>query len=124
MITTLIATVALCFSGMGCFALARPEHVVALFGTRALSIDGRNEVRAVYGGFGLAMAAILFATLREPPWVAGALLTVSLALFGMAGGRLVSRLIDGGAGRMPWLFFAIELVLASALLGAFKAHGA
>jgi hypothetical protein len=32
--------------------------------------------------------------------------------------------IDGAAGRIPWLFFAIEIGLASALLGAFTALGA
>ena len=115
----IVVAVALFFAGMGGFALAWPERVVALFGTPALTADGRNEVRAVYGGYGLAVAGILVVTLREPSWAPGALLAVSVSLFGMAGGRLVSRAAEGSAGRYPWLFFGIELALSAALLLTF-----
>jgi hypothetical protein len=36
----------------------------------------------------------------------------------MAFGRAVSRVIDGSAGFYPWLFFAIEIVGGTVLVGA------
>lgn len=118
-LTFLVLLVAAFFAGMGAFALARPERVLAIFGTQSLTTDGRNEVRAVYGGFGLAIAALLFAALRAPAWAPGAFLAVAVALFGMAGGRLVSIAIDRSAGRYPWLFAGIEILLGVILMLAF-----
>ena len=103
--------------------LVWPERVVALFGTPGLSIDGRNEVRAVYGGFGLAIAWLLFAALRAPIWASGALLAVAVALFGMATGRLISIAIDRKAGRFPVLFFFVEVLLGGVLILAFGESG-
>ena len=120
----LVLWVAGFFAAMGLYALRWPARVVALFGTPSLTADGRNEVRAVYGGFGLAVTAALVAALRAPDWGPGVFLAVALALLGMAFGRLVSRLFDGPAGPYPWLFFGIELALAAALLFAFSARTA
>lgn len=118
MATILIIAVAVFFAGMGLVALARPEQVLAFFGTPSLSRDGRNEVRAVYGGFGLAVVSLLLVALEQPALRPGVLLTVALALVGMAAGRLISALIDGLPGFYPCLFFAVELALAAALLVA------
>ena len=124
LVSVLVIGVALFFATMDVFALLRPERVVSFFGTTSLTVDGRNEVRAVYGGFGIAVAAVLVAALREPSWGAGAFLAIAAALFGMAGGRLVSRAVDGRAGRYAWLFLGVELVLAASLLLAFAERAA
>jgi hypothetical protein len=108
--------VALFFLGMGLVALADPERVVAYFGIATLTVDGRSEVRAVYGGFGIAVAALLVFALQSDRLGAGILAAVGLSLAGMAAGRLVSRLADGGAGFYPRLFLGLELVMAAALL--------
>jgi hypothetical protein len=121
-VSFLILSVALFFACMGAFALAWPDRVLANFGTPTLTRDGRNEVRAVYGGFGLAIAGVLLATMRGADSAPGVFLAVSIALFGMAGGRLVSLAVDGSAGAVPWLFFGIEVVLGGALLLAFFAQ--
>ncbi len=107
------------FLAMGFVAIVAPGRVVGLFGTRALSIDGRNEVRAVYGGFGLAVGCLLVATLRWSAVAPGVQLALATSLFGMAGGRALSRAIDRAAGPYPWLFFVVEIGLGSALLLAF-----
>ncbi|WP_442942185.1 hypothetical protein [Nonomuraea sp. NBC_00507] len=44
--------VAVFFAGMGVYGLVAPGTLVAPFGIRVPSAGGRNEVRAVYGGFG------------------------------------------------------------------------
>ena len=116
--SALVLVPALFFAGMGLFAFAWPERVVGFFGTPNLTVDGRNEVRAVYGGFGVAVAALLFGALAAPELARGIEITVAIALLGMAFGRIVSRVIDGGAGRYPWLFLGVEIALAVCLLGA------
>lgn len=114
----LVVGVAVFFALMGLVALATPDRVLAFFGTRALTRDTRNEVRAVYGGFGLAIAGALCATFFLPSLRDGTLMTVTLALLGMAGGRLVAVVVDGSPGVFPWLFFGVEIALAAALLAA------
>jgi hypothetical protein len=111
-----ILLIAALFALMGLAAIARPERILATVGTPALTRDGRNEVRAVYGGFGLAIAALLCAARYDAAIRSGALLAVGLALAGMAAGRVLSILLDGAPGRYPWIYLAVELAGAAALL--------
>ena len=62
---TLLGLIASAFLLMGLGALWRPVLVTAQFGIPSLTRDGRNEVRAVYGGFGLAMALVLLAAMQR-----------------------------------------------------------
>jgi hypothetical protein len=108
------------FAAMGAFALVRPAEVLALFGVAVTSPDGRSEVRAVYGGFGLAVAALLAVAAagggnaRE-----GILVAVGFALAGMAAGRVISRATERPSGFYPvWFFCLVESVGAGALLAA------
>lgn len=119
MTLALVYLVAAFFAGMGLVALLQPERVLAFFGTRSLTRDGRNEVRAVYGGFGLAIAILLLGTLSFLASLRdGILVTIAVALLGMAIGRLVSVAIDGSPGRFVWLILAAELIMAAMLLRA------
>jgi len=103
---------------MALVAFASPATVVAYFGIAELSVDGRNEVRAVYGGFGLVVAGLVAVAPYWPRFGPGILLTIALSLFGMALGRVISRTVDGGAGFYPWLFFVIEVAGGGALIAA------
>ena len=60
MSTAAITVMAVFFLGMGIFGLAAPRALVAPFGI-ALGGAGtaNSEVRAVYGGFGVAVAVLL-----------------------------------------------------------------
>lgn len=113
--------VAVGFLLMALVAFASPASVVAYFGVLDLSMDGRNEVRAVYGGFGLAVAGLVAVAPYWPRFGPGILLTIALSLFGMALGRAISRAVDGGAGFYPWLFFCIEVAAGAALIAALMA---
>ncbi|MBI3437655.1 MAG: DUF4345 family protein [Proteobacteria bacterium] len=104
------------FALMGVGALAAPTSVTRQFGIQDLTPAGRNEVRAVYGGFGITMAIMLAAALLAAPLRTGVCLTLAAALAGMAGGRLFSFLIDRKIGRAPLFYFGIEVVLAGLLL--------
>lgn len=116
----LVLLVAALFALMGVAALVRPESILAYFGITTLTRDGRNEVRAVYGGFGVAVAGLLCVARFNEAIRTGAVLAVAVALLGMAVGRLISALLDGAPGRYPWVFLGVELAGAAVLLGALQ----
>ena len=113
-----IAVVGVFFLAMGTYALISPAALVAPFRLSAQSPESRSEVRAVYGGFGIAMAAVLGAAALDIGGIrTGAVTAVGLALIGMAGGRLVSRLFDTAVRFYPiWFYFGIEVLTGTALL--------
>ena len=106
------------FLGMGVFATVWPTGIVRLFGTTSLTVAGRNEVRAVYGGFGIAVALVLAWSQQRPDLEQGIVLAVALSLAGMALGRLVSFAIDRQIAIVPVVFFLLEAALAGFLLVA------
>ena len=116
MSVALVVVVAVFFAAMGLVALVAPERILVPFGIPSLTVDARNEVRAVYGGFGIAIAALLVAATRLPVYRPGILLCVAGSVFGMAAGRLISRTIEAGAGFYPGLFFGVEIALGCMLL--------
>ena len=61
------------FLGMGVCALVRPQFVVSFVKLVPETADARNEVRAVYGGFGIAIAVLLAvaALTYAPKFIAG-----------------------------------------------------
>ncbi|MFA5940932.1 MAG: DUF4345 family protein [Sinimarinibacterium sp.] len=109
-----VALVAVLFGGMGLAALVQPAFIGGFFDVRFESVDGRNEVRAVYGGFGLAMAAALALALRTPELREGIVVCVAFALGGMATGRVLSALVER-PGFWPWFFFGVESTGAAVL---------
>lgn len=111
-----LATVAAAFLLMGLGALAQPTLVTRQFGIGELSADARNEVRAVYGGFGVFAAAAALLAITEPDLRTGIGTTLALALGGMAAGRLVGWAIDHQLGRIPAAYLTIELIAAAMLL--------
>lgn len=115
MVTAVTVIAAVFFAGMGIYGLVAPDRLVAPFDISLGSAAARSEVRAVYGGFGLAIAAVLALALAEPDLRSGILITVAAALAGMAFGRLISA-ADGRAHFYPdWFYFVVESVAAAAL---------
>jgi hypothetical protein len=112
----MIAVVAVFFLAMGAYALVVPGRVLSFFGVHVETVDGRNEVRAVYGGFGIAMGLVLALATHASTLRDGVLVCAAVALLGMAGGRATAALIDGRPGVFPLLFGAIEVTLAVMLL--------
>jgi hypothetical protein len=110
-----VGGIAVFFLGMGVYALAWPERVLTIFGTQVTTRDGRNEVRAVYGGYGITMAAALAVALGDDGLRAGVFVCLALAMLGMALGRVCSAVIDGRASAVTTLFGSIELAIAVAL---------
>ncbi len=114
-----VAVVAIFFAGMGALALLAPEHILRTFGTTALTADGRNEVRAVYGGFGVAVAVLLVLAARSDSIRPGVFLAIAVALLGMAGGRVIAALVERPARFYPcWFYCVVEVALAGLLVAA------
>lgn len=116
---TVIGLVAAFFLGMGLYGLARPGALIRPFGITLPSTEARAEVRAVYGGFGVAIAGILAVAAMGHAMRDGILIAVAAALVGMAFGRLVSGVVDTPKAFYPnWFYLFVELILAGALLWA------
>jgi Domain of unknown function (DUF4345) len=98
------------FAVMGSLGLFAPGRLTAIFGLRELTPDTRNEVRAAYGGFALALAGLLLYVSPGDPLRDGILFTVSVACAGMASGRVIGALIET-PGRWPVVFFIAETAL-------------
>ncbi len=103
------------FTAMGLVGLLAPDRVLAQFGILKLTTASRNEVRAVYGGFGLAMALALGVALTRSRLVPGVCATLALALAGMVLGRLASALVDRAFDRIPLGYGCIEATGAALL---------
>lgn len=106
------------FAVMGAAAMVRPALVPAQFGAGAETAEIRTEVRAVYGGFGLAMAALLIAAaLTSSSYRDGVALTTGIALAGMAVGRAIGAVLERPRGLYPTVAILLgEAVAAGALL--------
>jgi hypothetical protein len=98
------------FGAMGGALLWRPEYVTRLTNVELTTIESRNEVRAVYGGFGIAMAIAMFIAVVYSPLRGGIMLTAGLALLGMAAGRGYSAWLERPS-TMIWAFLGIEALL-------------
>lgn len=104
---------AACFAVMGITALAAPIRFAEPLGLNPTPRRGTNEVRAVYGGFGLAIAALLIAVADDPALRPGACTAVALALYGMAAGRLVSAAVERGIHPLMAFFVLFEVGLGT-----------
>jgi hypothetical protein len=125
MLSTLTLLVAIFFAGMGVLALVAPERITATVGAPVLTLAGRNEARAVYGGFGIAMCVILIAAPSLPAMTRGIYITVAMALGGMAAGRLVAAAVERPRSFFPcWLYCAMETAMAVVLFAASNAFPA
>ena len=115
--TAVIGVIAVFFLGMGIYALAAPAALVRPFGITLGESASRSEVRAVYGGFGLAIAGVLvFAAVAGGDLQTGILITVGAALAGMAFGRLLAAVLGDRTAFYPnWFYCLVEAVAAAAL---------
>ncbi|WP_067433727.1 DUF4345 family protein [Nocardioides jensenii] len=92
------------YAAIGVMALARPAMVPELFGGTAPTADSRNEIRAVYGGLTLAMAAV---GLKAPA-------TIGVLSAGMATGRAASVALEPESSMLTKVFVGLEVGLAAA----------
>ncbi len=111
-------TVAVFLLVMGLLALYSPIRFAKPLGLTLVPARGTNEVRAVYGGFGVVMAGLLVHAAGEPALRDGVFLTLAFALYGMAAGRVISLMVERAAHPLMWAAMATETALATVLLAA------
>jgi len=104
------------FAAMGAGLLWQPQYVSRLTHVDLATVESRNEARAVYGGFGAAMAIALFIALVYSPLRGGICLAIGLGLLGMAAGRGYSLWLERTPSTMIWGFLIGEALLGLALV--------
>lgn len=114
--SALVAACSLFWLWLGVMAFRYPKHLLRGFGIEAPVPDSWNEVRAIYGGFPLALAGLLMTAPFLPRLIDGIALTVGVATLGMCIGRCASAILDRSFGRMPRIFAAIEFAIAGILI--------
>ena len=109
---------ALGFAFFGVWLLVRPNALRGV-GVVAESADGRAELRAMYGGLELGIAAFLGLCLLRPDFTEPGLWLQLVALGGLALGRLIGISLEkGGVGKTLWFFAALEIIATLVTLAA------
>ncbi len=101
----------LLFAAMGAVMLWRPEYLSQVTGLELSTPESRSEARAVYGGFGIAMALALFTAIVYSDFRGGIMFTTGLALIGMAGGRAYAAWLERPTSPVIWGLLAGEALL-------------
>lgn len=101
----------LLFAAMGAVMLWRPEYLSQVTGLELSTPESRSEARAVYGGFGVAMALALFTAIVYSDFRGGIMYTTGLALIGMAAGRAYAAWLERPTSPMIWGLLVGEAVL-------------
>ncbi len=101
----------LLFAAMGATLLIWPEAVARVTNQEPTTPEARSEIRAVYGGFGIAVALALFVAMVYSDFRGGIMFTVGLALIGMAAGRGYSAWLELPTSNIIWGLLAAEAVL-------------
>jgi hypothetical protein len=115
---TLVAG-ALGFAAAGLLFLLRPAFATGLIDLAVTGPTGWSDVRAIYGGLELGVAAVLAYCAVRPAHLRPGIVLLLVTLGGMLLGRATSLSVDGMPGAFGWLLLAIELALfAVALLAA------
>jgi hypothetical protein len=100
---------ALTFAAFGVAFLVAPVAMIGLVELGASSPTARAEVRAMYGGLELGIAAFLFACLARRERVAAGLLCSTIALAGLALARGASIVLDGPVEPIMYWLAAAEV---------------
>lgn len=101
---------------MGLAALIRPNFIVSIFGVSETNPEFRNEIRAVYGGYGLlAGIGLIICKLYFIKLQTGFAFAFALSLAGMAVGRIISLKIEK-TNKVPIIFIVLELVLSAVII--------
>ncbi len=108
-----LVTAAAGFAGFGAACLIRPKDMLERVDVRAKSSRGTTELRAMYGGLELGLAAFFAAAAAKPEWSRPALLAQTLSFGTVAGSRLAGILRDHPRGRFMKGVFIAEASMAA-----------
>jgi hypothetical protein len=104
-----LAVNAITFLGFGVAFLVAPVELAANAELGVATPTARAEVRTIFGGFEVGLAAFLFACLGRPDRVAAGLLCSAFAMAGFAVARGASALLDGPVAPVMYWLLAAEV---------------
>jgi hypothetical protein len=102
-----LALSAVAFAVPGVAFLLRPD-LLAIAGVEVAGPAGFTELRALYGGLELGLAAFFAMAWRRERWHRPALVLQVLAFAGLFLGRAYGLLVDGGAERLTVILMSLE----------------
>jgi hypothetical protein len=111
---------ALAYGGVGVGFLVAPATLGSWLGVSLSGATADNDVRAVYGGLGVGIAAWCLASAARPSWIRPALSLVAVTLACMAAARVVSWLRVGFPEPIGFALHAAEGVGFLAALVALR----
>jgi len=106
--TALLTLGTLGFGAFGLWFFVAPEAIESM-GVALESSQARVEIRAVYAGLELGLAAYLGVALWRQAWRRQALVAQTFALAGMGLVRLVGIAMEGQGSPLLWSLAALEL---------------
>lgn len=96
---------------IGLRCLVSPVEAVAIpYSLQADSTDARNYLRASAGGFTVAAGILLMAGGFSAHYAFAALMLALTLFAGLVFGRIVSLIVDGKPGMIPFIAGALELL--------------
>ena len=99
------------FAAMGGTLIMWPEALARVTNQEPTTPESRSEIRAVYGGFGIAIALALFVAMVYSDFRGGIMFTVGLALIGMAAGRGYAAWLERPTSNIIWGLLAAEALI-------------
>jgi hypothetical protein len=108
----LVALGALMFAGFGVNGLLRPASVLEMMQASAGHATTLNEVRAMYGGFELGVAAFLVACLLDRWSIKAGLFLMTSIFAGAVVSRALSMAVDGAPSGLFFNVWYVEIVFA------------
>lgn len=120
----LLALAALGFAAFGLWGVVNPVGMLATVGVRPTSSLGEVELRAMYGGLELGIAAFLAYCVLDTNNVSVGLFAAACLYGGLGGVRALAALRAPGVEGMAWVLVAVEAVAVGlCLLGLRLARG-
>ena len=101
------------YAGFGLLFLALPERMAGTVELEARSATARTEIRAMYGGLELGIAAFLGFCALNPELLGLGLLASALLLGGIGAGRLIGAAIARTAAPLTVGLTVLELGTAA-----------
>lgn len=102
-----LALTVIAFGVPGATFVTKPD-LLAVAGVAIMGPSGATELRALYGGLELGLAAFFAVAVRRRAWHRPALLLQVLTFAGLVLGRAYGLLVDGAPGRATLGLMTLE----------------
>lgn len=96
------------FAAFGVPALLWPAEVVSFVGIELPTPAARSDVRAVYGGMQLGLAAFLAYCAAKPERTALGLAATTTCIVGLATARGLGAIVDGEVAPITLVYLSVE----------------